>query len=31
VLETGGCDGDLVEVYAGVEPGEQVVCDPQNL
>jgi len=31
VLETGGCDGDLVEVYAGVEPGEQVVCDPENL
>ncbi|MBI3468452.1 MAG: efflux RND transporter periplasmic adaptor subunit [Planctomycetes bacterium] len=31
VLETGGCDGDLIEVYAGVEPGEQVVCDPENL
>jgi HlyD family secretion protein len=31
VLETGGCDGDLVEVYAGLQPGEQVVCDPENL
>jgi multidrug efflux pump subunit AcrA (membrane-fusion protein) len=31
VLETGDSDGDLVEVFAGVEPGEQVVCDPENL
>lgn len=31
VLKTGESDGDLVEVYAGVEPGEQVVCDPENL